>query len=307
MSGESMMKAVKLTPKKVALAIGVSESSMKRWCDRGLIDFQKTAGGHRRISRASLVEFLRRSDHSLVNSELLGLPGDIHPGKRDVEPSRQEYIAALSAGDEQRAGKILFELFLDGMTIAELGDRVITPAFHQIGFGWQQGGVEIYQERRACEITLRLLNDLRALMPEPTEDAPFAIGGAPEKDAYMLPTTLVDLVLRELGWRSQSLGSLLPFSTLAQAARDHHPRMFWLSVSAIEDVNSFLPRFAEFRSAVPSDTLLAVGGRALTEDIRRQMQFTSYSDNLQQFQSLASSLYTRPESQGRRVAGNADD
>ncbi|MGI9518369.1 MAG: B12-binding domain-containing protein [Pirellulaceae bacterium] len=297
------MKAVKLTPKRVAQAIGVSESSMKRWCDRGLIDFQKTAGGHRRISRASLVDFLRRSDYSLLKSELLGLPGDIRPGKRDIEPSLQEYIAALTAGDEQAAGKILYELFLDGMTVAELSDQLISPAFHQIGFRWQQGSMEIYQERRACEITMRVLNELRTLIPEPAIDAPLGIGGAPEKDPYMLPTTLVELVLRELGWRSQSLGSLLPLSTLAQAARDQQPRLFWLSVSYVEDLQTFLPRFAEFRNALNGATLLSLGGRALTEDVRRQMQFTSYSDNLQQFQSLASSMYTHRVTPTQSSAG----
>ncbi len=284
------MKAVKLTPKRVAKAIGVSESSMKRWCDRGLIDFQKTAGGHRRISRASLVEFLRKSDHSLVNSELLGLPGDIQPGSRDIDPARREYVSALQQGDDQRAAKILYELFLGGMSIAEIGDRLIAPAFHEIGFRWEHASMEIYQERRACEMTIRLLGELRSLIPEPSAEAPLAIGGAPERDPYALPTTLVDLVLRELGWRSQSLGALLPFSTLAQAARDQQPRLFWLSVSSIDDKSTFLQRYAEFRSSLNHDTLLAVGGRALTDDVRQQMQFMSYSDNLQQFQSLASSL-----------------
>ncbi len=44
-----------LTPKQVARAIQVSESSIKRWCDRGTIPAEYTAGGHRRIPLAELV------------------------------------------------------------------------------------------------------------------------------------------------------------------------------------------------------------------------------------------------------------
>ena len=48
-----------LTPKQVARAIDVSESSIKRWCDKGVIETQYTAGGHRRITMAGLIEFVR--------------------------------------------------------------------------------------------------------------------------------------------------------------------------------------------------------------------------------------------------------
>ena len=33
-----------LSPKQVALALGVSEASLKRWCDKGFLDSTRTAG-----------------------------------------------------------------------------------------------------------------------------------------------------------------------------------------------------------------------------------------------------------------------
>ncbi len=48
-----------LSPKKAAKILGVSESSIKRWCDAGQIQILKTSGGHRRISIASLMDFAR--------------------------------------------------------------------------------------------------------------------------------------------------------------------------------------------------------------------------------------------------------
>ena len=63
-----------LTPKQVARAIGVSEASLKRWCDKGLIEMVRTVGGHRRLPLSSVLQFLRSSGHQLVRPEILGLP-----------------------------------------------------------------------------------------------------------------------------------------------------------------------------------------------------------------------------------------
>ena len=54
------MKSV-LSPKELAAAIGVSESTLKRWADDGLIVFSRTAGGHRRIRLAEAIRFIREN------------------------------------------------------------------------------------------------------------------------------------------------------------------------------------------------------------------------------------------------------
>ena len=284
------MKAEKLTPKKVAMAIGVSESSMKRWCDRGLIDFQTTEGGHRRLSRPSVVDFVRTSKHSLIRSEMIGLPSGIRPSERDVNSARQDFLASIVEGNEDLANQIILELFLSGQSVAEIGDDVISPAFQEIGIQWELGSIEIYRERRACEITLKILAELRQLLPTPDANAPMAIGGAPERDSFSLPTNLVEMVFREAGWRAQSLGSQLPFNTLAAAAIENRPRLFWLSVSAISDEEEFLESFERFRSSLPADTFLTVGGRALQGVTRQKMQYSAFGDNLRQLDSLANTL-----------------
>ena len=38
-----------LSPRELAEAVGVSESSLKRWADRGRVHVHRTEGGHRRI------------------------------------------------------------------------------------------------------------------------------------------------------------------------------------------------------------------------------------------------------------------
>ena len=104
---------------------------------------------------------------------------------------------------------------------------------------------------------------------------------------------LIEMLFREAGWRAQSLGTLLPFSTLSAAVREQRPRLFWLSVSIIEDETTFLQQYEQFSSSVSPETFVAVGGHAMRDEgIRQRMKFSAYGDNLLQLESLAKSLPT---------------
>ncbi|MEM9791075.1 MAG: MerR family DNA-binding transcriptional regulator [Planctomycetota bacterium] len=63
-----------LSPKEVALAIGVSESSLKRWADAGRIRVRRTAGGHRRIAIQEAIRFARYYGFPVVRPDILYLP-----------------------------------------------------------------------------------------------------------------------------------------------------------------------------------------------------------------------------------------
>jgi len=70
-----------LSPKEFAEAIGVSQSSIKRWTDEGRIEAARTAGGHRRIPIAEAVRFVRETGASVVQPQALGLPGSPRVGR----------------------------------------------------------------------------------------------------------------------------------------------------------------------------------------------------------------------------------
>src|SRR3954453_15398204 len=64
-----------LSPKTLAQAIGVSESSLKRWADEGLLDVVRTAGAHRRIDLREAIRYIRAAGHPILRPDLLGVPG----------------------------------------------------------------------------------------------------------------------------------------------------------------------------------------------------------------------------------------
>jgi len=294
-----------VTPKQVAQAIGVSESSVKRWSDQGLIPAERTAGGHRRLPVQGVLQFLRSSGHPLVRPEILSLPPTALGREATLEQTQDELMAALEEGDEDRFRAAGFNLFLAGYPAVEICDQVVAPAFRRLGDRWQHGEIEIYQERRGSEICLKFLHELRVSLPSPAAEAPLAIGGTLEGDHYALPTTMAELVLREAGWSAQSYGTGHPAETLRIALRDRKPRLFWLSVSWIPSEDDFVARFQKlYDTAAECGTAVAVGGRALTESIRRRITYSTFCDNMGHLVVFASALAPAHESGAPAPTGN---
>ncbi len=279
-----------LTPKQVARALDVSESSIKRWCDKGEIPTQYTAGGHRRIPLPGLIAFLRQRQCALVHPQALGLPPTSGQTGRVVARACQRLTEALMVGDEALCRQIAFDLYLAEHSISVICDDVFAKAFRDIGDRWACGRAEVYEERRGCEISLRVLHELRSLLPEPPADAPRAIGGAASGDQYNLGTTKAELVLRDARWKAVSLDDNLPLETISAAIRAQRPRLFWLSCSHIADAPAFLAGYERLYDEYGLDVAFVVGGYALTEDIRRQMKYAAFCDNMQHLEAFAQTL-----------------
>jgi excisionase family DNA binding protein len=299
------------SPKQVADALDVSESSIKRWCDRGAIRTVKTFGGHRRIPLEGLLTFLEETKREISNHAALGM--ELGRAKRSGEsPSdqskrcpvddasiRQFFEDALIRGDENECRRLLIEHFDRHASFAVVADELIAPAFRGVGELWHRGDVEVFQERRACELCSRLIQEFRRLFPEPSSTTPLAMGGSSSGDNYALPGRLVEVVLREIGWRSMNLGVNLPFDTLREAVRIEKPKLVWLSASHLTNKEVFADELKGFWESLPKETLLVVGGRELTDDFRPRLRYTSHCDNLQQLVRLAESL--RPKASRERL------
>jgi methanogenic corrinoid protein MtbC1 len=176
--------------------------------------------------------------------------------------------------------------------MAVIADSLIAHSFHALGDRWQHGEVEVYQERRGVEITRSVLVRLKDTLAPPDPAAPVAIGATLEGDPYCLAGLLAELVLLELGWQAGFLGSELPYDTIVQAVEDLSPRILWLSVSNLADPDDFVRNCHRlYEICLTQQCAVVVGGRAMTESLRRQIQYTSYGDNLKHLRAFAQSFY----------------
>ncbi|MCP4190438.1 MAG: helix-turn-helix domain-containing protein [Planctomycetaceae bacterium] len=282
-----------LSPKQVASSIGVSESSLKRWCDRGVLPSSRTAGGHRRLPLAGVIRYLRDQNLDPNRPEILGLPERSAFAFSDPAEAVDALVRRLLSGDFEASRSIMINLFMKGVSIASIGDELVSPAMSSIGSHWEVGDGEVYQERRAVEVVTRVLHEFSRLLPDSDPTGPRAIGGTVEGDQYQIATLLVELTLRERGWNASSLGSNLPFDTLARAASDVNPRLFWLSVSKVRDREAFTQCLNRFQGQLPESTALVLGGNALDSELRKRSCFSACCDDLRQLTRYVATLDQR--------------
>ena len=211
----------------------------------------------------------------------------------ETDPRQASFREALACGDEATCRKILHHFVQGATTRSQAAECLITDAMRGIGQAWKAADLDVYQERRACGICLRLLEELRAELPLPPPDAPIAIGGTPEGDPYQLPSALVEFSLREMGWNAINLGSNIPLDSFLQASQDYDPDMVWMSVSSIPDWDEFAKTQNKLAEALGDDVPLFMGGRGLCDSVRPKLKYTAFCDSLENLLDLASLLRMR--------------
>jgi len=255
-----------LSPRELAIAIGVSESSLKRWADEGLIHVTRTAGGHRRIHISEAIRFVRATRATLVRPDVLGLP-DVSAVVRDTpigDSDEERLFAYLQDGRAVEARGLLLSLYLAGQSVADICDGPLRRAMARLGELWQHGEAGILVEHRATDICVQAINQLRCTM-EPPADAPTAVGGAPAGDPYLLPSLAAATTLVAEGLRAVNLGPDTPTTVLQRAAVHHQAACVWLSVSSVSDASRLSDEIGALADRLaPAGTLLLLGGRGVS-------------------------------------------
>jgi len=241
-----------LSPREVADAIGVSESSLKRWADAGRIKVTKTEGGHRRITLAETIRFIRDQRMPVVRPDLLGFA---------IAPASEEdaLFQHLAGGDGRAASAWILGRYLAGSTVASLCDGPVRAAMTRVGELWHRDQAGVFLEHRATDLCIQALAQLRGLF-EPPVDGPVAIGAAPAGDPYLLPSWMAATVVAETGMRAVNLGPDTPLSALRAAFAHHRPVLVWISATAPAG-STHVAELADWIASLPAPATGIVGGR----------------------------------------------
>ena len=272
-----------LSPKELAEAVGVSESSLKRWVDAGRLRAERTPGGHRRITVQEAVRFARQSRLPLVRPELLGLTDlsasrelGSRAGGTEVDRQADDLLFdALRDGRDVLVRGLVVQWYLDGTDVAAIFDGPLRQALHRVGELWQHDPAGVFLEHRATDIAMQAINQLRTLIrPDAAEHsvapppvpapAPVAVGGAPSGDPYLIPSLMAACVLADAGFEAMNLGPDTPIASLTRAADHQQARLVWLSCSATQTALPDAKPLNDLANQLAArQTPLIVGGRTV--------------------------------------------
>lgn len=281
-----------ISPLQLARALGLGESTIKRWIDQGRIPAQKTAGGHRRIPVAAAVAFVREGGLELADPAALGLA-------LAAEAEPETLVDLLSSEDPHRVITLFERLYATGANGHVLADEWLAPAMHAVGHGWEAGRVAITSEHRATGIAVRALHALLRTHP-PRPDCPLALVAALSGDPYVLPSLCAELVLCEAGYRVVNFGPDTPLDSLRDAIVQSEPLLVALSFS-VSPPGLGSPRLrAAFRDTVQSTrSAVLVGGRTANDDVMEAVGGTSWCRSMRDLDRLARHLH---RDDGERLA-----
>ncbi len=195
-----------MTTQAAAALTGLGASTIKRWADEGRIAHFKTPGGHRRLSKTSLL--------ALVAAESAA------PEWIDVLLNRSDYEVLARLLDLR--GRL--------ESWAAAADA-LSPLLHALGTQWIDGRLTIVQEHLISERLLRTLRRALDLMPVAPR-APTAMLACAPGDEHTLALALCELVFREAGYQTLWSGRATPTEELCRVARQSEVKALAISASA---------------------------------------------------------------------------
>ena len=267
-----------LTTKEVARLCRVSDATVKRWEEGGLLKSERTSGGHRRFRAEEIARFQRQQGLGLKRSH-----GDTTVTtsrlRRDARfSSGSELFQALLAGCEEEAANLLIGEYLRGTSPAEIFDNFMCPALRQIGELWSGGELSVTEEHLATRAACNSVHKLRNVLSVPEiQGDQLAMCCAIENDFHELPTYLVQIVMEDEGWEVINFGANTPLYCLTEEIVRYRPQLVCVSATIINDLERFSRDFREFGEQTEKmEVSTVLGGRAFTDNQTRRRLSTAH-------------------------------
>ena len=253
----------------------VSESTIKRWADSGMIKCRKTIGGHRKFDFDSVVEFENRSglvvravqaeraaEIDVEIEELLARP--------DFPELARRYRQVAMAGKHHCVSELLIRAYLRGFSLATISEEIIRPALDEVGEMWRAGKTRVFEEHMASRVTSQALADLHEIIEKKESQGRLALVGCPDGEIHQLGSEVVRYLLEGEGWTVIYLGPFTPIFTFTDAVNILKPDLVCISATIGDDLERLARDYEQLRRAASKHrTRIVIGGQAFEDEQAR--------------------------------------
>ena len=248
--------------------IGVNVSTIKRWADKGQIDCEITAGGHRKFLMRHITKFLNKN--TKYRSRLNILPYDSSEQqqlsqliiKKQIPELTDIFFSASIDGDRETCQHIMNGLYLSGLQLHEIYDNLISPAFTSIGEAWRKGDLAIYCEHVASKVVLGCIHGMYSVIKRPEKTLGLAICIGLKDDHHEIPLFVTEQILLDKGFDVINIGTDTPLEKIETLFKECKPHRLYISSTVVIDANSTESDLVKlFALANDYNALIFLGGR----------------------------------------------
>jgi methanogenic corrinoid protein MtbC1 len=271
------------TVKAVAQRTGLSPHVIRVWERRyQAVAPGRTEGNQRlysedEVTRLELLRDATQAGHGIGRvaqlpeeklRALVGLPHGVQSRRSPALSEKKENagelvmqaLQSIAELDSARLEAILNQAAVNLGQMAFLND-VVAPLAQQTGERWVSGTLSAAHEHMASAVIRSTLsNTARALAVHPS--APHLVAATPAGQLHEIGAAMATTLAVHQGWRVTYLGSSLPATEIAGAAKQSGARAVALSIVYPHDDPHLNEELKNLRAFLPAGVKILVGGRA---------------------------------------------
>lgn len=239
-----------LTLREAAEELGVHYMTAYRYVRLGVLPAHKE-GSTWRVARRDVRRIARRST----------------PRSRARRGAdwKGRLLSRLLAGDDAGAWQVVETAMAAGTTPHNVYLKILVPAMHAVGHGWETGDVSVAEEHRATAVATRLIGRLGPQFARRGRTRGSVVIATPPGELHGLATAIIADLLRAAGFEVVDLGANVPPDSLADLVAGT-PRLVAVAISVsgpegLAGVEPLIDAVRQIRGDVP----VLIGGRAIRD------------------------------------------
>jgi MerR family transcriptional regulator, light-induced transcriptional regulator len=174
---------------------------------------------------------------------------------------RDDFLAALMAGDATRARWLVDQAVEEGMDVRDVYLGVVAPALTEVGERWAAGELTVAHEHYAVAVAQGILGVLAPNIRVPPTSGRLAVVACTPGELHALGAQMVADFLEGEGWEVLALGASTPAPDLTALVDDERPDLVALSTAVAHNLDAAVSAVGMLRD-LSDPPFVAVGGRA---------------------------------------------
>jgi methanogenic corrinoid protein MtbC1 len=260
-----------LSTADIARLFHVTETTVKRWADEGMLKCQKTPGGHRKFEIRNIVEFAEKNNFEPAG--VLAIPADDEMADRiplailgrNFPDLVSAFVSKALTLDGTDLFLLLSYLYQHRLQLWEIFDDIVCPGMVEIGERWVRGETSVCHEHRASYATITAVAKLQAQILIKPRNGLSAVLACVGDELHEIGLRCVACVLESEGWNVTYLGARIPAVAVTTAIEDLKPSLVGLSITRApleERVDESIRTIASAAHAAHAAVFL--GGRSVS-------------------------------------------